>query len=69
MLISRTARIALLASIQNCPEHAGHDILSFSGFLNDSELGDHIMSTFRELGEASRRRALANAHSIVSEAA
>jgi hypothetical protein len=69
MIISRTARIALLASIQNCREHAGHDILSFSGFLNDAELGDHIMACFRELGEDSRRRALANAHNIVSEAA
>lgn len=66
MILSRPARIALLTGIQNAPENAGRDILTFAGFCDDAELGDYIMNAFRSLGEESRRRALAVAHSIVN---
>lgn len=60
--LSRKAMISVLTSIQNSPEHWDRDILTFSAFLDDAELGKHVIDNFKVLGEESRRYALAAAH-------
>ncbi len=68
MPLSRKAMISVLTAIQNSPEHRDRDILTFSAFLDDAELGKHITDNFKVLGLESRRYALEAAHRAVNAA-
>ncbi len=54
-LVSRDFLMRVLVSIQNVPGNWERDIVTFSAFLDDSELADHILREFGKLPDASRR--------------
>lgn len=53
MTETRAKFIKLLSFIQNSPEFANQDILTFSAFLDDGELAEHII---RMAGRVSKGR-------------
>lgn len=64
-LLSRDMLIRILSAIQNLPRNWNRDILTFSAFLNDEELGGHIMREFSKLSSGDRVAALSTAKNIV----
>jgi hypothetical protein len=54
-LVSRDFLMRVLVSIQNVPSNWDRDIVTFSAFLDDAEMADHILREFSKLPEASRK--------------
>lgn len=64
-LLSRDTLMRVLVSIQNLARNWNRDIVTFSAFLDDEELGAHIMREFTKLSGADRIAALSSAKRIV----
>jgi hypothetical protein len=64
-LLSRETLIRILTAIQNLARNWNRDILTFSAFLDDEELGAHIMREFTKLSGSDRIAALSSAKRIV----
>lgn len=54
-LVSRKFLMATLVSIQNVPSNWNRDIVTFSAFLDDGELADHILREFSKLPHEQRK--------------
>lgn len=64
-LLSRKTLMGILVSIQNLARNWDRDIVTFSAFLDDEELGAHIMREFTKLSGLDRVSALSSAKQIV----
>lgn len=64
-LLSRNMLIRILSAIQNRAVNWNRDILTFSAFLDDAELGSHIWSEFEKLDRENRAAVLTTSHRIV----
>lgn len=54
-LASRDFLMRTLVSIQNVPSNWNRDIVTFSAFLDDGELADHILREFGKLSHPQRK--------------
>ena len=68
-LVSRDFLMRTLTSIQNVPSNWNRDIVTFSAFLDDAELADHILREFSKLNSAQRRMMFEIASSRAAEEA
>lgn len=68
-LVSRDFLMRTLVSIQNVPGNWNRDIVTFSAFLDDAELADHILREFSKLNSAQRRLMFEIASSRAAEEA
>lgn len=66
--LARSAAIRILTSIQNCAHFAHQDILTFTGFMSDAEVREHVWSCFRRLSDADKRTVLDLARDILKPA-
>lgn len=64
-LLSRDTLIRILTAIQNRAINWNRDILTFSAFLDDEELGSHIWREFSILDGENRAAVLTASHRIV----
>lgn len=51
MTTKRQKFLELLSFVQNSPEFAHQDIMTFAGFLDDVELASHIVSNARRMSK------------------
>ena len=56
ILLSRAACIRLLTAIQNSALYRNQDILTFTGFMDDGEVRQHVLRCFLALSDSDKRR-------------
>ncbi len=66
--LSRSAAIRILSAIQNCAFYRSQDILTFTGFMTDDEVREHVWRCFGAITAADKATILVVARDILTPA-